>query len=98
MFRGQLQPAYLTAAAGTITEFIAAVFFYLYNRTILKMSEYHRKLVLTQNISIALKIAEGLPEADRVRVQEQLILRLSDNVNVLLVGDPTASTGKRTSP
>jgi hypothetical protein len=87
MFRGQIQPAYLTAASGVLTEFVAAVFFYLYNRTILKMSEYHRKLVLTQNISVALKIAEGLPEPDRTRVQEQLVLRLSENVNALLVGD-----------
>ena len=92
MFRGDVQPAYVTTGSGVVTEFIAAVFFYLYNRTILKMGEYHRKLVLTQNISVALKIAEGLPEADRARVQEQLVMRLSENVNALLVSDgPSAN-------
>ena len=46
--------SYIVTASGVLSEFIAAVFFYLYNQTILKMSEYHQKLVLTQNISLAL--------------------------------------------
>jgi len=60
MYNGKTDPAYITTGAGLISEFIAAVFFYLYNKTILKMSEYHQKLVITQNISIALKITEDL--------------------------------------
>ena len=84
MFVGKTTPAYVTASAGVIGEFIASVFFYLYNRTVLKMGHYHHKLVITQNVSIALKIAEGLPDADRIAVQKDLVARLTEDVNRLL--------------
>ena len=84
MFSGLVEPAYVTTAAGVASEFIAAVFFYLYNRTISKMSDYHDKLVVTQNISLALKIAEGLGDQARQEAHKQLIDRLSENVNQYL--------------
>ncbi len=84
MFMQITEPAYVTAAAGILSEFIAAVFFYLYNRTILKMSDYHQKLVLTQNISLALKIADDLPADEKNKSKTFLIERLTDNVNRLL--------------
>lgn len=34
MFIGKVEPSYLTCASGIITEFIAAIFFYLYNKTV----------------------------------------------------------------
>jgi len=97
MFLGQTAPAYVTTSAGVVGEFIGSVFFYLYNRTILKMSEYHRKLVLTQNISIALKIAQGLPEAARTRAQETLIASLTADVNRLLVTDDPGKMAETTA-
>jgi hypothetical protein len=84
MFQGKTDPAYVTTATGLLTEFIAAIFFYLYNKTIVKMSEYHQKLVITQNISLALKIAETLPEKERVISQQELIKKLTENVNQFL--------------
>ena len=81
MYMGKTTPAYVSAASGVLGEFIAAVFFYLYNRTILKMGQYHQKLVITQNVSLALKIAEGLPEAERVKAQLELIHQLTHDVN-----------------
>ncbi|GIC79672.1 hypothetical protein FMO001_43990 [Moritella sp. F1] len=84
MFQGKVEPAYVTTATGLLTEFIAAIFFYLYNKTIVKMSEYHQKLVITQNISLALKIAETLPEKERVESQQELIKKLTENVNQFL--------------
>lgn len=84
MFFKLVEPAYVTTAVGTISQFVAAVFFYLYNKTILKMGEYHEKLVLTQNISVALKIAESLPEAARIQSQQTLIERLTQDVNLYL--------------
>jgi hypothetical protein len=86
-----LAPAYVTAAAGVLSQFISAVFFYLYNQTILKMSEYHRKLVLTQNISLALKISDELPEAERAKARACLIDRLSENFNLYLSQEPQGS-------
>ena len=86
MYRGRLEPAYVTTAAGVISEFIAAVFFYLYNKTVLRMADYHRKLVLTQNVGLALRITQDMPEADRLQAQKQLVDRLSFDVNPLLGG------------
>jgi hypothetical protein len=42
MYSGHTTPAYVTAAAGVVSQFIGAVFFYLYNQTISKMGEYHQ--------------------------------------------------------
>jgi hypothetical protein len=81
-------PGYVATAAGTLGEFIAAVFFYLYNRTITKMGEYHQKLVLTQNISLALKISEELPSAEQVVARSKLIDYLSKDVNQFLTSKP----------
>lgn len=85
MFLGRTQPAYLTTASGILGEFIAAIFFYLYNRTVIKMGEYHQKLVLTQNVSLALKIAEGMADEERAKAQFMLVDRLSADVNRYLV-------------
>jgi hypothetical protein len=93
MFKNQnvTQPATVATAAGVLSQFIAAVFFYLYNKTILKMSDYHQKLVLTQNIAIALKISETLPVEDRTKAQHLLIVALTRDVNHLLVSAPSAA-------
>lgn len=87
MFLELTQPSIITCAAGVITEFIAAVFFYLYNRTVSSMSKYHNKLVLSQNISIALKIADSLPEQDKVKTKDLMVAELLKNINSYLVKD-----------
>lgn len=79
--------SHIITASGVLSEFIAAVFFYLYNKTILKMSEYHQKLVLTQNISLALKISEGLPDNNKVESQQFLITELTKDVNYHLMNN-----------
>ena len=84
MYIEQTKPAYVTTAAGVISEFIAAVFFYLYNRTVLKMSQYHQKLVITQNISLALKISEDMDKDKKAKVQEMIVDRLTSDINKYL--------------
>jgi hypothetical protein len=79
---------YVATSAGVLGEFIASVFFYLYNRTILKMGEYHQKLVLTQNVSLALKISEELPAAEQVVARSKLIDYLSKDINTFLTSGP----------
>ncbi|PBJ08285.1 hypothetical protein [Flavobacterium sp. ACN6] len=74
---------YVATAAGVLSQFIAAIFFYLYNKTILKMSQYHQKLVITQNISLALKTADLLKDS-KEKVLETLIDRLTMDVNKYL--------------
>lgn len=85
MYFGQdANPGYVTTGAGVIGEFIAAVFFYLYNKTIIKMGDYHQKLVLTQNVSLALKIADGLPSKEKTEAKKALVEYLSKDINVFL--------------
>jgi hypothetical protein len=84
MFLDKTEPAYVTTAAGVLSEFIAAIFFYQYNKTVQKMSQYHHKLVITQNISLALKISQELPDADKPQAQIKLIDKLTENVNSFL--------------
>jgi hypothetical protein len=79
----KLEPAYITTGAGVLSEFIASIFFYLYNRTVLKMSQYHQKLVITQNISLALKTADALQNS-KEKVLEMIIDRLTSDVNKYL--------------
>lgn len=84
MYAGRTEPAYVTTAAGLISEFIAAVFFYLYNETVLRMAEYHRKLVLTQNVGLAMRIVQDMPGEAKLEAQRQLVDRLTSEINVLL--------------
>jgi hypothetical protein len=81
---GQTSSATVAGGAGILGEFISAVFFYLYNQTVAKMADYHRKLVYTQNIGLALKISDGLPVDEKTKAQTMLIQTLSNNINEYL--------------
>lgn len=95
MFFEKVEPSYITCASGIITEFIAAIFFYLYNKTVSSMSKYHNKLVLSQNISIALKVADSLPTEDKVKTKNNIITELLKDINVYLVkNDSTNEVNK----
>lgn len=85
MFLEKTEPSYITCASGVITEFIAAIFFYLYNKTNLSMSKYHNKLVLSQNISIALKVADTLPSEDKTKNKNKIIEELLKDINSYLI-------------
>lgn len=85
MFMEKIQMASVTCASGVITEFISSIFFYLYNKTVNSMSAYHNKLVLSHNISIALKVAESLPEEDKVKSKNLIIEELLKNINSYLI-------------
>ena len=85
MFMGKTNPAYVSAGSGILIEFISSIFFYLYNKTVTSMSKYHDKLVLSQNISIALKVAESLPSEDKTASKNLIIKELLKDVNHYLV-------------
>lgn len=89
MFVGKGNAAYITTASGVITEFIAAVFFYLYNKTIQSMGAYHNKLVLSQNIAIALKISDSLSDDIKNEAKKNIIEELIKDINnhINSVGD-----------
>lgn len=87
MFLDKTNPSYITSAAGIITEFISTIFFYLYNKTLQSMSNYHDKLIISQNISIALKLTESMPDDEQVEVKKTIIKELIANVNSYLIKD-----------
>lgn len=95
MFFEKVEPSYITCASGVITEFIAAIFFYLYNKTVSSMSKYHNKLVLSQNISIALKIADSLPPEDKAKTKNLIITELLKDINAHLVKNDFSNTSDK---
>jgi hypothetical protein len=48
----------VTIASGALIEFISAVFFYIYNRTVTELNKYHEKLIDVQDTMLALKISQ----------------------------------------
>lgn len=94
MFFGVTEPSYITCATGVITEFIAAVFFYLYNRTVSSMSKYHNKLVLSQNISIALKVSDSLPDNEKLKTKNLIVAELLKDINRYLIREETNTDSK----
>ncbi len=92
MYFGKTETAYVSTGAGILSEFIAAVLFYLYNKTITEMGQYHHKLVLTQNLSLALDINQNMkPEEEKTKAQHYIIEQLLKDINQHLVIKPTAA-------
>jgi Cyanobacterial TRADD-N associated 2-Transmembrane domain len=56
-----VQPlSYVATASGIIIEFISALFFYLYIKTVVQMKEYHDSLLSVQNILLSFKLVESI--------------------------------------
>lgn len=54
---------YLAAGAGLLTEFISAVFFYIYNKTVSQLKDYHDSLLAVQNVLLSLKLVGDTEDA-----------------------------------
>ncbi len=64
----------LGIASGVFIEFISAIFFYLYNKTVRQLKEYHDSLLEVQNLLLALKLVENLENTgERERVIVSLL-------------------------
>lgn len=50
---------YVSAGSGVLTEFISSVLFYLYNKTIRQLKEYHDSLINVQNVLLSFKLIES---------------------------------------
>lgn len=65
---------YISSGSGIITEFIAAIFFYLYNRTVRQMKGYHDSLLDVQNILLSLKLVEDTKEeTGKAKIVEKMV-------------------------
>ncbi|MCZ8190205.1 MAG: hypothetical protein O9326_10845 [Microcystis sp. LE19-338.1B] len=54
----------VTIASGALIEFISAIFFYMYNRTVTELNKYHEKLISVQDTMLALKVAQIVKNDD----------------------------------
>jgi hypothetical protein len=71
--------SYLTSGAGLITEFIAAIFFYLYNRTVRQLKEYHDSLLDVQNVFIAFRVVRSVKDDKQGEVTTKMLDFLMSN-------------------
>ncbi len=65
--------SYVASAAGVLTEFIASIFFYLYNRTVRQLKEYHDNLTEVQNFLLGFKVIEEAQGADRASMLSKML-------------------------
>lgn len=73
-----LEIAYLSAIAGLLTQFIAGVFFYLYNKTLQQLNLFHKELEISQ------KVAMGLVLSSYVTNEKERDIILTDLSKLLL--------------
>ncbi len=92
LYQGDVKASVVTVSVGAFSQFISAVFFYLYNRTVLKMGEYHQKLVMTQNVMMAIRMTEDLPEKVKSQARLKLIETLTTDINMYLSPNPAIIT------
>lgn len=85
LLANQTNPTYVTTVCGVLIEIISTVFLYFHTNTIKNMSKYHNKLLLSQNISIALKITDMLPSniqnSTRVKLAEQIVSNINKYIS-----------------
>ena len=77
----------LTMASGIIIEFISAIFFYLYNKTIQQLNIYHDKLIAVQDTTLALKVAQSITDVD---MKNQTMRYLTQILTNKLIKTPVA--------
>jgi len=54
---------YIATGAGVLIEFISGALFYLYNKTVRQLKEYHDSLIDVQNILLSFKLIESTTDA-----------------------------------
>lgn len=54
--------SYMAAGSGVITEFVAGIFFYLYNKTVQQLKEYHDSLLAVQDVLLSFKLVGDTPD------------------------------------
>lgn len=72
--------AYIAAGSGVVTEFIAGTFFFLYNRTVRQLKDYHDSLISVQNILLSFKIIGDLTdESDKAQIVSRMLVSLLES-------------------
>ena len=79
-FTNRVDISYIATRSGIITEFIAAVFFYLYNKTVRQLKEYYDGLLKFQNVLLSFKLVDEI--SDEVRKAE-MMGKILDNLQYI---------------
>ncbi|WP_299126048.1 hypothetical protein [uncultured Tenacibaculum sp.] len=68
---------YIASGSGIFVEFISGVLFYLYNKTVRQLKEYHDSLINVQNILLSFKLIESIQdEKSKSEMIGKMITRL----------------------
>ena len=74
--------SYITIACGVITEIIAGVFFYVYNRTTRQIRGFYDSLLTEQNILLSFKLMEdSKDENEKAKIVSQMLTNLVNKQN-----------------
>jgi len=65
--------SFVATGSGVVVEFISGVFFYLYNRTVRQLKDYHDSLLDVQNILLSFRIVEQAVEEQRGSLFEKIL-------------------------
>jgi hypothetical protein len=69
--------SYIATASGIVVEFISGVFFYLYNRTVRQMKDYHDSLLAVQNILLSFKlVGDTKDDSEKAKMVAQMLAYL----------------------
>lgn len=89
----------LSGIAGVATEFISAVFFYLYSKTVRQMKEYHDSLLAVQNVLLSFKlVGDTTDPRDKAKMVEMLLQYLVGRDSGRLQTETAAVEKHQTTP
>lgn len=78
--------AIVTLIGGAMIEFISAINFYLYNKTLSQLTLFQGRLETTQRFLLANSLTESLSDEYRDKVRAKLIIQLADSQFEKLAG------------
>lgn len=78
--------AMVTMIGGAMIEFISAINFYLYNKTLSQLTLFQGRLETTQRFLLANSLTESLSDEFRDKVRAKLIIQLADSQYEKLAG------------
>jgi len=80
----------ITIASGVLIEFISAIFFYLYNKSVIQLNSYHDKLIDVQDTMLALKVSQDIKNDESLK--NQTLKYLTEALTSRLVHPDSKST------
>jgi hypothetical protein len=74
--KSSIEPGVVSTIAGVLSEFIAASFFYLYNKNLQQLNYFYEKLIKFQDTYWAMGLVGHLPENQRADMYKTIISNL----------------------